>query len=36
MPVVFWSKSRVQIFEINKTIDVGHRNLETGITSTLE
>ena len=36
MPAVFWSQSRCQIMEINKTITLGHRSLETGITSKIE
>ena len=36
MPMVFWIQSRRQIIEINKTIDLGHRNLETGTTSKVE
>ena len=33
MSMVFWIQSRWQIIEINKTIDLGHGNLETGTTS---
>ena len=33
MPMVFWIQSRWQIIGINKTIDLGHGNLETGATS---
>ena len=36
MPLVFWIQSRYQIIEINKTIDLGHGNLETGTTSKVE
>ena len=36
MPVVFWSQSRWQIIEINKTIDLGHTHSETSTTSKLE
>ena len=28
MPMVFWSESRLKIKETNKTIDLGHRNLD--------
>ena len=36
MHMVFWIQSRWQIIEINKTIDLGHGNLETGATSKVE
>ena len=36
MSMVFWIQSRWQIIEINKTIDLGHGNLETGTTSEVE
>ena len=34
--MVFWSQSRRQIIEIHKTIDLGHKNLETGTTAKVE
>ena len=34
MPMIFWIQSRCQITEINKTIDLGHRSLETGTSTT--
>ena len=34
--MVFWIQSRRQIIEINKTIDLGHGNLETDATSKVE
>ena len=36
MFMVFWIQSRCKIIEINKTIDLGHGNLETGTTSKVE
>ena len=36
MSMVFWNQPRRQILEINKTIDLGHGNLETGTTSKVE
>ena len=36
MPMVFWIQSRWQMIEINKTIDLGHGNLEMGATSKVE
>ena len=34
--MVFWIQSRLQIIEINKTIDLGHGHLDTGTTSKVE
>ena len=34
--MVFWIQSRSHIIEINKTIDLGHGNLETGTISKVE
>ena len=36
MPMVFWIQSKWHIIEIIKTIDLGHRNLETVTTSKVE